>query len=276
MAGYPRQLPMGSGNVDTTFTKIFVGGLAWETQQDSLRGFFQQFGEILEAVVITDRNTGRSKGYGFVTFKDPHSATMACQDPEPMIDGRKTNCNLAAFGSGQRFRPPTPQFDFAGIARFRPAVGSSIASSAYHGNAATSSYFPHPAQYAYPYSVYGYSGGYSQENIYPMSYYGLYSGGESQHPQFSAYYTAGPGVQQNLHPYYAQYVQNHHSQSAYGLPYAQMLQYSYLPQQQFGSGIISMPASMSAANTGAPGVAAFGVASSSSQLSPRSNSEQRP
>jgi hypothetical protein len=54
---------------DTTFTKIFVGGLAWETQRETMRRYFEQFGEILEAVVITDKNTGRSKGYGFVS---PH------------------------------------------------------------------------------------------------------------------------------------------------------------------------------------------------------------
>lgn len=52
---------------DTTFTKIFVGGLAWETQRDTMRRYFEQFGEILEAVVITDKNSGRSKGYGFVS-----------------------------------------------------------------------------------------------------------------------------------------------------------------------------------------------------------------
>jgi len=56
---------------DTTFTKIFVGGLAWETQRDTMRRYFEQFGEILEAVVITDKNTGRSKGYGFVSFVLP-------------------------------------------------------------------------------------------------------------------------------------------------------------------------------------------------------------
>ena len=60
--------PNGAKQVgDTTYTKIFVGGLAWETKRDTLKRYFDQFGEILEAVVITDRNTGRSKGYGFVT-----------------------------------------------------------------------------------------------------------------------------------------------------------------------------------------------------------------
>ncbi|KAH1081087.1 hypothetical protein J1N35_020848 [Gossypium stocksii] len=58
---------------DTTLTKIFIGGLAWETQRDTIRRYFEQFGEILEAVVITDTTTGRSKGYGFVTFKDPEA-----------------------------------------------------------------------------------------------------------------------------------------------------------------------------------------------------------
>lgn len=53
---------------DTTFTKVFVGGLAWETQTETLRQHFEQYGEILEAVVITDKNTGRSKGYGFVSI----------------------------------------------------------------------------------------------------------------------------------------------------------------------------------------------------------------
>lgn len=53
---------------DTTFTKVFVGGLAWETQSETLRRHFEHYGEILEAVVITDKNTGRSKGYGFVSI----------------------------------------------------------------------------------------------------------------------------------------------------------------------------------------------------------------
>lgn len=52
---------------DTTYTKVFVGGLAWETKRDTLRRYFEQFGEILEAVVINDKTTGKSKGYGFVS-----------------------------------------------------------------------------------------------------------------------------------------------------------------------------------------------------------------
>ncbi|EAY89237.1 hypothetical protein OsI_10734 [Oryza sativa Indica Group] len=51
---------------DTTFTKLFVGGLPWETRGDAVRRHFEQFGEIVEAVVIADKHTSRSKGYGFV------------------------------------------------------------------------------------------------------------------------------------------------------------------------------------------------------------------
>ena len=53
---------------DTTFTKIFVGGLPYHTTDASLREHFQVYGEIEEAVVITDRQTGKSRGYGFVSF----------------------------------------------------------------------------------------------------------------------------------------------------------------------------------------------------------------
>lgn len=53
---------------DTRLTKLFVGGIPYDTDDDSLRDFFEQFGEIKEAVVIKDRDTQQSKGYGFVSI----------------------------------------------------------------------------------------------------------------------------------------------------------------------------------------------------------------
>ncbi|KAG6476243.1 hypothetical protein ZIOFF_065481 [Zingiber officinale] len=82
---------------DTTWTKVFVGGLAWETPSEELRRHFEQFGDILEAVVITDKATGRSKGYGFVTFHDAEAARRAVVNPNPVIDGRRANCSIAAL-----------------------------------------------------------------------------------------------------------------------------------------------------------------------------------
>lgn len=54
---------------DTTLTKVFVGGLAWETPKEAMRDHFEKYGEILEAVIISDKLTGRSKGYGFVSAR---------------------------------------------------------------------------------------------------------------------------------------------------------------------------------------------------------------
>lgn len=52
---------------DTTWTKLFVGGLPYHTTDKSLREHFNVYGDIEEAVVITDRQTGKSRGYGFVS-----------------------------------------------------------------------------------------------------------------------------------------------------------------------------------------------------------------
>lgn len=93
---------IGIGSRDTTFTKIFVGGLPYHTSDKTLHEYFEQFGEIEEAVVITDRQTQKSRGYGFVTMKDRAAAERACKDPNPIIDGRKANVNLAYLGAKPR------------------------------------------------------------------------------------------------------------------------------------------------------------------------------
>ena len=54
---------------DTTWTKLFVGGLPYHTTDKSLREHFSVYGDIEEAVVITDRQTGKSRGYGFVSIQ---------------------------------------------------------------------------------------------------------------------------------------------------------------------------------------------------------------
>jgi len=59
--------------------KIFVGSLPWSINNDSLKELFSQYGEVTEAVVIMDRETQRSKGFGFVTFATPESAQKALE-----------------------------------------------------------------------------------------------------------------------------------------------------------------------------------------------------
>lgn len=92
---------------DTTFTKIFVGGLPYHTTDESLSQFFQKFGNIEEAVVINDRQTGKSRGYGFVTMESKEAAEAAVLDPNPVIDGRKANVNLAYLGVKSRIVAPS-------------------------------------------------------------------------------------------------------------------------------------------------------------------------
>ncbi|BAB09088.1 RNA-binding protein-like [Arabidopsis thaliana] len=54
--------------------KLFIGGISWETSEDRLRDYFHSFGEVLEAVIMKDRATGRARGFGFVVFADPNVA----------------------------------------------------------------------------------------------------------------------------------------------------------------------------------------------------------
>jgi RNA recognition motif-containing protein len=51
--------------------KMFVGGLSWETTADSLKYYFQKFGDLIDVALMSDKRTGQPRGFGFVTYKDP-------------------------------------------------------------------------------------------------------------------------------------------------------------------------------------------------------------
>lgn len=81
--------------------KVFVGGLSWGTGDQELKAAFQPVGEIVEAKVITDRETGRSRGFGFVTFQDPEAAKAAItQMNGKTLDGRTIRVDLATDNRG--------------------------------------------------------------------------------------------------------------------------------------------------------------------------------
>ena len=76
--------------------KLFVGGLAWATSDAGLNDAFARFGEIVEAKVITERETGRSRGFGFVTFNDDSAADEAARAMDGTeLDGRTIRVNEA-------------------------------------------------------------------------------------------------------------------------------------------------------------------------------------
>lgn len=76
--------------------KLFVGGLSWGTDDEGLRQAFSKFGPISEAKVITDRETGRSRGFGFITFSSDSDAMSALQEMDGReLDGRTIKVNEA-------------------------------------------------------------------------------------------------------------------------------------------------------------------------------------
>jgi RNA recognition motif-containing protein len=77
-------------------TKLFVGNLSYSTTEDRLQEAFAQFGEIRSAVILTDRATGQSRGFGFVEFDNEQSATAAINALNgTVLDGRSITVNVA-------------------------------------------------------------------------------------------------------------------------------------------------------------------------------------
>ncbi|KAI4298787.1 hypothetical protein L6164_032305 [Bauhinia variegata] len=67
--------------------KLFIGGISWDTNEDRLRQYFQNFGDVVEAVIMKDRTTGRARGFGFIVFADPSVAERVVMEKH-VIDGR--------------------------------------------------------------------------------------------------------------------------------------------------------------------------------------------
>ena len=76
--------------------KLFIGGLSGDTSDDGLKAAFERFGELVEAKVVLDRDTGRSRGFGFVTFADDAAGTQAIEEMNGAeVDGRNIRVDEA-------------------------------------------------------------------------------------------------------------------------------------------------------------------------------------
>ena len=95
--------------------KVYVGNLPFSVDDDKLRDLFSPFGEVTEAQVIKDNFSGRSKGFGFVTFATNESAEKAISElNDKEVEGRNLKVNEAKPMDPNRPRPPRRDFGGGG------------------------------------------------------------------------------------------------------------------------------------------------------------------
>ncbi|XP_073281218.1 uncharacterized protein [Primulina huaijiensis] len=143
-------------------SKLFVGGLSYNTDEMGLRDAFAKYGDVVEAKVILDRDTGRSKGFGFVTYATTEAASSAIQAYDGQdLHGRRLRVNYAiekprggGFGGG---------YGSGGGYNYAGQDGGNYGGRGYQGGG---------------YGGYG-GGGYSGGNQYPSGGGGNYSGDDS-------------------------------------------------------------------------------------------------
>lgn len=84
---------------------VFIGNLSWGTEEHTLRNLCEQYGEVEQVRIITDRETGRSRGFAFATFINEEDAKNAiAQMNGTEFEGRTLNVNEA------RERQPRPRW----------------------------------------------------------------------------------------------------------------------------------------------------------------------
>ena len=84
--------------------KLYVGNLSYQSEQEGLHALFAQFGEVVSAVILSDRDTGRSRGFGFVEMESDDAAEAAIQALNGTeFDGRTLKVNEARERSDRGF-----------------------------------------------------------------------------------------------------------------------------------------------------------------------------
>jgi len=162
-------------------SKVFIGGLAWHTDDATLRAKFEEFGTVEEAVVVKDRDTGRSRGFGFVRFSQDSEAEAAISTMNNVeFDGRTIRVDKASDKSNAR---PGNGPGFGGRGGYN--ASGVVDSGGYPGGAyPVNPYQQRPAGYG-PSGGWAppYSGGYGQPGYPVQAGYGQ-PHGYPQNPPF--------------------------------------------------------------------------------------------
>eukprot|EP00826_Nyctotherus_ovalis_P012375 TRINITY_DN1326_c0_g2_i2.p1 TRINITY_DN1326_c0_g2~~TRINITY_DN1326_c0_g2_i2.p1 ORF type:complete len:332 (+),score=62.44 TRINITY_DN1326_c0_g2_i2:207-1202(+) len=77
------------------YSKIFVGGLSMLTTAESLRKYFKHYGDVTDSSLMLDRETSKSRGFGFITFKDPAAVARVLANKAHIVDGKIVDCKEA-------------------------------------------------------------------------------------------------------------------------------------------------------------------------------------
>jgi nucleolin len=118
--------------------KLFVGGLSWNTSEAGLRRAFESAGDVESVTIVMDRETGKSRGFGFVAFSDDDAAARAVDLlNETSLDGRSIRVDLAEEKAGSRPSRPSSPRPAAEPGSFRKlfigGLSYSVSSSELHG-----------------------------------------------------------------------------------------------------------------------------------------------
>jgi len=85
--------------------KIYIGNLGWNTNDGSLRDVFAKYGSVLESTIVRDRETGRCRGFAYVTYSSADEASAAIKDLNAQeLDGRRIKVDYASnrLGGGEK------------------------------------------------------------------------------------------------------------------------------------------------------------------------------
>jgi len=178
--------------------RIFVGGISWKADEAALKGFFETFGPVTECKIIMDKNTGCSKGYGFVTFADPETSEAVKAQTNLYFLGKLMNVGDAYRKVDQQNQQRLPNGVYP-QQRQPQQQQPQPQQQAYRGlqQQYTQQQYRQPMYPAAPTGQYGYYDPYAQQYAYQYPGYTTPAQyGYPVQPQYATYYQQAQGVPQ--------------------------------------------------------------------------------